>query len=98
MLCSMIEIEHLFTKWQRLTQITPVVRRAIGHFNDSPVRTLPQRPHHFGGSLTLEGGFIGLRHPGHAPGAQPLAMAIIIGHRGTAHLLIARWATGRFAR
>ena len=24
-------------------------------------------------------------------------MAVIIGHRGTAHFLIARWATGRFA-
>jgi hypothetical protein len=34
MLGGMIEIEHLVAAWQRLAEITPVVWRPIGYFDD----------------------------------------------------------------
>jgi hypothetical protein len=92
------DIEPLLTPWPGLAPRTPVVRRSSGHGEDAPVRTLPPRPQHCGGPLPLAGGFLGRRHPGQAPGAPPLALAIILGPRGTAHLLRARWAPGRCAR
>ena len=90
----MIEIQHLLANREDFAEIAPVVRRAIGHFDDPQMGPLDQRPHHLRGQLPLEGGFVGLRHPGHTTGAQTHAVAVIIRHGGTTHLLISRRATG----
>src|SRR5207249_5160293 len=97
MLCSVIKIEHFNPYRQRLAQRTPVVRRPISHFDDPYIGAPDQCPHYFGGQLPLEGRFIGLRHTGHATGAQTLAVAVIIRDRGTSYLLRARRATEHLA-
>jgi hypothetical protein len=93
----MREIEDLCTNRQRLGKIAPVVWRSIGHFDDPSIRTADQGPQHRSGELALEGGFVALRHPRHATGAQTFSTTVVIGHCGTAHRLLPRRATGRLA-